>query len=371
MNSTFDGELHLPTSIPTETKASVSLYDKLSSSIVWAKIFKWEFWPFSVLYFPIFFYWGWLVLRTRSLFFFTSANPGIEFGGMLGESKKSIYDKIPAKYIPLTAKLSPETTWDKLESELKTMGLNLPIILKPDIGERGWMVELIKTKEDAQKYLNTIKVDFLVQEFIPYEVELGVFYYRYPNRVRGTVSSIVMKEMLNVIGDGHSSVRQLMKNNVRAAMQEESLSQKNRSLLDSIPNHGENVELVSIGNHCRGTTFLNGNHLINEKVVHLFNEIGSQIEGFYFGRYDLRCHTIEDLYEGTNFKILELNGAGAEPAHIYHPGYSLKQAYKDIIHHLKVLADISMINRKTGIRYMSFMEGMKMIKKIRYYNQIK
>ncbi|MDW3208979.1 MAG: hypothetical protein R8N23_03885 [Reichenbachiella sp.] len=348
-----------------------TLYEKLSTSVVWAKIFRWEFWPFSVFYFPIMFYWAWLSLKTRSFFFFTAANPTIEFGGMLGESKHKIFNLIPGQFIPKTYKLNPSVDQESFLERLKLEGLDYPFIVKPDIGERGWMVEIIKTEKELAAYLNRVQVDFLVQEYVPYEVELGIFYYRYPNCDHGTVSSIVMKDMLSVTGDGERNIESLMYDDARAKMHIEDFRIKKPELLERIPAFGEKVEINSIGNHSRGTTFLNGNHLINERLIKVIEKVSSQIDGFYFGRYDLRCRSVEDLYQGNHFKILELNGAGAEPAHIYQPGFSLIQAYKDIIHHLKVLADISMLNKKKGIPYYSFRQGLKEIKKIKKYNQQK
>ena len=357
--------------LPNYQEREPSLYEKLSTNVVWAKIFRWEFWPFSVFFFPVMFYWAWLSLKTRSFFFFTSANPTIEFGGMLGESKDKIFKLIPDQYIPKTYKLNSSVDRDSFLERLKLENLSFPVILKPDIGERGWMVELIKSEQELDSYLKRIKVDFLVQEDVSYEFELGVFYYCYPDCDHGTVSSVVMKDMLNVVGDGVRTVESLMLDDVRAKMHIETLKNKKPELLEIIPQAGEKIELNSIGNHCLGTTFLNGNHLINEKLIKVFDQVSKKIEGFYFGRYDLRCQSLEDLYEGKNFKILELNGAGAEPGHIYQPGFSLIQAYKDIIHHLRVLAEISMLNKKNGVPYYSFLAGWKEILKIRKYNQQK
>lgn len=353
---------------PTKRK---TLFDKLRTSVVWAKIFRWEFWPFSVFYFPVLFYWAWLSLKARSFFFFTASNPTIEFGGMLGESKDKIFKLIPDPYIPKTYKLNAAVDLESFLERLKMEGLDYPFILKPDIGERGWMVELIKNEDELNEYLDRIQVAFLVQEYVSYELELGVFYYRYPNCDHGTVSSIVMKDMLSVTGDGIRTVADLMTDDARAKMHLDHLRMKEPDLLKQTPKRGEKVELNPIGNHSRGTTFLNGNHLIDSRLIKVFDQISKQIDGFYFGRYDLRCRSVKDLYHGKHFKILELNGAGAEPAHIYQPGFSLIQAYKDIIHHLKVLVDISILNKKSGIPYYSFSQGLKEIMKIRKYNQQK
>ena len=241
---------------PQEAKSQSYLYEKLSTSVIWAKLTRWEFWPFSIFYFPVLFYWTWLVLKTRSLFFFTSSNPGIEFGGMLGESKDKIYKDINPTYIPKTYKLDPNISSKEFAQRLKQESLSFPFILKPDIGERGWMVELIKNQEDLEEYLNKIQVEFLVQEYVSFPIELGVFYYRYPSRENGTVSSIVMKEMLKVTGDGQSTVRQLVLEDVRAKMHLDTLENTNFEILNYVPHYNEQVELVSIGNHCRERHFL-------------------------------------------------------------------------------------------------------------------
>lgn len=352
-------------------KLKKSTFAVFKSSLFWTKVTKWEYWPFSVFYAPIFFYWIWLSIRARSLFFFTAANPSIEFGGMLGESKDKIFKLIPEEYIPETRKLPKSITSSELLAIIEQIGISYPFIVKPDIGERGWMVRLIQNDQELNTYLSEVKVDFLVQEYVQYDLELGVFYYRYPNSSKGTVSSVVIKDMLKVVGDGQSSVYELTQDNPRARMQTKRLLIKEPQKMKLIPNRGEIVELVSIGNHCLGTTFLDGNHIINDELTKVFDQISNQIDGFYFGRYDIRVKSIDALYMGRDFKILELNGAGAEPAHIYQPNFSLIQAYKDVIHHLKVLVEISIMNRDSGIAFATFTEGVREVKKILAYNSNK
>ena len=93
----------------------------------------------------------------------------------------------------------------------------------------------------------------------------------------------------------------------------------------------EEFLLEPIGNHCRGAVFLEGNHLIDEKMIEGFNRITKRIEGVYFCRYDLKCSSIEDPKAGRNIKILEINGVRANPAHIYDSSASIFQKYKVIL----------------------------------------
>ncbi|MFY0625375.1 MAG: hypothetical protein JXR07_03700 [Reichenbachiella sp.] len=348
-----------------------TFFQRFRTSVVWNKIVHWEFWPFWLVYSPMFFYWTWITLRTRSFFFFTAANQGMEFGGLLGGSKYKILKSIPAEYLPKTYPFPSNVSMDSFLKKITKEGLNFPIILKPDIGERGFMVELIKCEEMLKNYLDQIKVDFMVQEYVTFPVELGVFYYRFPDQKKGTVSSVTLKELLSVEGDGIRNVEELMHESVRAKMHIKELKVKEEKLLSYRPEKNEIVEIVSIGNHCRGTKFINGNHLINDQLIDVFDRISQKIVGFQYGRYDLRCMSLEDLYVGKNIKILELNGAGAEPAHIYHPGNSILHGYRDIIFHLSVLKDISLINHKNGIPYLSFWPGVKELWKIWKYARLK
>jgi hypothetical protein len=70
----------------------------------------------------------------------------------------------------------------------------------------------------------------------------------------------------------------------------------------------------------------------------------------------------DDLKAGKNFSIIELNGAGSEPTHIYDPGHSLFFAWKEIARHFKLLCAISIKNHKRGFPYLTVKEGMQMFR---------
>ncbi len=333
----------------------------------WIKWSRWEFWPFAVLYFPVWFYYIWLSIKRGSLFFFTSSNPSIEFGGMMGEKKSDIYNLIPEKFLPQTKLFNKNQEQDAVAYAKK---VGFPLIAKPDIGERGTWVEKISDETALLNYINLCPVPFLIQELVDYPIELGVFYVKYPGSTKGKVSSIVKKEFLKVVGDGHSSVKKLLENNPRARIQVDFSHSRLKYVLDMIPEPAQTMEIESIGNHCRGTQFLNLNSAINEKLNAAFDTLSNQIQEFHFGRFDLRCRSIDDLENLEYFKILELNGAGAEPGHIYQPGYNLIQAYKDILWHLNTLAEISEQNKERGYSYWPFWKGMKKIITTRKYNRI-
>lgn len=248
--------------------------------------------------------------------------------------------------------------------------IGFPLIAKPDVGERGTWVKKVTNQAELKSYTETCPVDFLLQELVEMPIELGVFFIKYPNNSQGKVTSIVRKDFLKVIGDGRSTVEQLLAKNPRAALTGNLNTEKHRWIETNVPDQSEEVLVEPIGNHCRGTKFLSDNHEIDEDLNEAFNKLVDQIPDFYFGRFDLKCRSYEDLRELKNFKILELNGAGAEPAHIYQPGYPLWKAYRAIFWHLGVLSDISAQNKKRGHSYWSFKQGFRKWKSHQRYNRL-
>lgn len=339
-------------------------WKKFRNSNFIIRLTAWEYWPFGIVQFPLFIYWLWLSLRARSVLFFSASNPTIVLGGMFGESKHDVLNLIPERYKPKAVLVKAPAKKETVLRMMNDHGLTFPVIFKPDLGERGFMVKKIASEEQIDSYLRMLNKDFLIQEFLDLPVELGVFYTRFPDEAEGQVTSVVIKDMLTVTGDGKSTLEQLILDKPRAKLQWPKLKVTHSQLLNSILPAGEQFVLNSIGNHSLGTTFVNGEHLINANLSKTFDKISKQIDGFYFGRYDLRCASIEDLYEGK-IKIMELNGCGAEPAHIYHPGFSLWKALGILFTHWKNIFRISMQNHKKGVPFTSYKEGKAIYKKFK------
>ena len=322
------------------------------------KLRDWEYWPFGIIHAPFFIYWLLLSLKERSLFFFSASNPGIFMGGMLGESKFDVHKKLPEEVTPKTALIQWPVSSERIMQCLRENGFQFPLIFKPNMGERGWRVRRINSYKEAEDYGNEIKVDFLIQDLVDLPLEFGVFYVRYPLEESGKVISIVGKEMLFIEGDGKRTIQQLILEKDRARLQWNVLRVTYRHRLEEVLPGGEKLELVSMGNHCLGTKFLNCNHLITDTLSSSFDRISKRVDGFYFGRYDVRVSSIEDLEKGK-VKVVELNGCGAEPSHIYEPGFSLWKALRVLLQHWNYIYRISTQNHALGVRYLSFAEGRR------------
>ena len=111
---------------------------------------------------------------------------------------------------------------------------------------------------------------------------------------------------------------------------------------------GEELRLCFAGNHCQGTQFLDGSHLNTPELQAAVNKIATQINGFYFGRFDIRYASAEELKVGRNFFIVELNAATSESTNIYDPSFSLRQAYSTLFFQWKILFIIGRKNMDLG-----------------------
>jgi hypothetical protein len=321
------------------------------------KLTNWELWPFYVLYAPIGPVWFWYCFKARSMWFFSSSNPTITFGGFEGESKKEMYEQLPKDSFPKTIYILHDLSFEEVTGKMRENGFDYPFIVKPDVGMKGILFRKIENEDQLKKYHEKIPVEYIIQELIELPMELSVFYYRHPTQQKGTISGLIQKELLEVYGDGKSTLWELILQHSRAKYRLEEMKHRHEHRLDRVLPKGQHFYLSYAGNHNRGAKFINLYKLVDEKLLKVFDDLSHYTDKFYYGRYDIKCTSIEDLKEGRNFSILEFNGCGAEPNHIYDAGISIWQAYREILKHWKVLYQISKYNHKNGTPYWPFQKG--------------
>ena len=334
------------------------------------KLVHWEYWPYQVVYFPVYFQYLYYVIRTRSFFYFNASNPTIKNGGFFMESKKEIYDLIPPEYYPKTILIQPNDDLETILQRINSENIQFPLIAKPDIGLRGTAVKKIHNTKELAAYFSKANFNVLIQSLIPYENEIGLFYVKLPNQP-GKITGIVSKEFMILTGNGKNTLRELLHSDKRYLLQLETLELEYKNLLNTVLKEGETINLVPYGNHCRGTKFVDASHEITSEMIESFNAICSQIKDFHFGRMDIMYQSYEDLAKGKNFQIVEINGAISEPTHMYDPKHSLWFGWKELTRHFHYMYLISKSNRKNGAKYLTFKEGVIEFKKHhQHYNII-
>lgn len=325
------------------------------------KFYNYEYWPAWVFYVPIYLLWPYFAYRARSILFFTIANPCIPHGGSFGESKVSILGLLSPHFLPTSFSVA---TIEDLQKDFP-----FPIVAKPDIGERGDNIRIINTKKELEKYYLDLGRPFIIQEYLTSQFEAGVMVFRDPNTRKLQISSIATKEFLKVRGDGISSVKKLMLENPRSRFQWERL--KDEVDPDKILSKDEELLLEPIGNHCRGTAFINSNDLATPELTSALDKALGPAKEFYFGRFDLKADSAEQLKMGKTIKIMELNGAFSEPGHIYDPQEKLWNAWKDLIRHWNILSKVCRGNYQRGYRATPFLEFASLYKDYKKLNHMR
>jgi hypothetical protein len=323
------------------------------------KLTNWELWNFYVLYFPIGPVWLWYCLRSWSFWYFSSSNPTLTFGGFEGEGKKEMYDQLPDHTYPRTIYIMHDWPFDEVKKKVSEAGFTFPFIVKPDVGMKGILFRKIDNEEQLAKYHERIPVEYIVQALVELPVEVSVFYYRHPSQQKGVVSGFIHKELLQVVGDGRLTLKELIEKHPRARFRMEEMEHRHGHRFDRVIPSEEIFYLSYAGNHNRGAHFTNLHKEIDEDLHKVFDDLSHYTDKFYYGRYDIKTTSIEDLKKGKNFQILEFNGCGAEPNHIYDCGMSIWKAYGVLLHHWKMLFQISRYNHKNGTPYWSFRRGRK------------
>ena len=333
----------------------------LSAFII--RLFHWEYWPTNLIYGPVGWYWVWLGIKARSFYFMNAANPGIHTGGFVMESKNDVYALLPAQLYPPTLCVDKKIPFADVLQQLAKTTITFPCIVKPDIGMQGLAVKKISSEKELQAYYQLMPLRFLIQSYIPYPNEAGVFYHRIPNEKKGKISGIVLKEFATITGNGTDTVETLVDQNQRYSLYRDSIAHELGAKMYSIPAAGESVQLLYYGNHARGSKFVDGTHLVSPSLENLFNDICTQIPGFYFGRLDIKYNSWEELSAGKNFSIIELNGSGSSPTHIYDPAHSIVFAWKEIVKHWRLTYQIASYNHThENIPYLRFAEGIREVR---------
>jgi hypothetical protein len=317
-----------------------------------------EFWPQRYFYAPMFLYWLWLTVKHGGRFTLpTIANPLMPMGGWIGESKAAVFDlagqharKSIARWAAFER--TSQATVAGACAAMRMAGLTFPIVAKPDMGCRGVGVRRISDEGDLAAYISAFPADqrIILQQLIDYEPEAGIFYVRRPGEARGRIVSLTLKYFPYVYGDGCSTLRELIERDRRAGPLAHIYLPRHKDRLELVLADGEPFRIAFAGSHSRGTIFRNGNNLITEAMTDAFDRIAKDVKEFYFGRFDVRFSSIEQLQAGQGFKIVEINGAGAEATHIWDRNTKLRDAYRALMMQYAAMWEIGAANGKRGFR---------------------
>jgi hypothetical protein len=313
-----------------------------------------EFWPGWLFYTPIVVHWIMLGLRYGDFSLPSAANPRITTGGLCGESKLSILAQVRPPALGLVAPACgvlarPDGVADA-ESAMEASGLSYPVVVKPDIGCNGTGVRLVRDRAALVRYLEAFPPGetVVLQHYLREPNEAGIFYVRHPDEPAGRITSLTIKQPPVVTGDGRSTLRALILADERARLVPHLYLDRLADRLDLVPAQGEQVQLVFVGNHCKGSIFADGRDLVTSALTAAIDRFAQAIPEFYFGRIDVRFDSIASLRRGIGFRVIEVNGTGSEATHVWDPRTKLLDAWRAQFFHYGAAFRIGSANRRRG-----------------------
>ncbi|MGB3384669.1 MAG: D-alanine--D-alanine ligase [Marinomonas sp.] len=325
-----------------------------------AAVSPYEFLPSWFFYTPVVVQSLLLAVRYGDVRLPLVVNPTIFLSGMVGESKHDILTLAGpiakpwispfVSLIKTSALLTEQNT--NAQHTLAAANLSFPVVAKPDLGCRGVGVKLIKNAQQLQDYIASYPQDarYLLQEKAPYEAEAGVFYVRHPNESKGKIISITLKYTPSVLGDGVRTLKALIEHNPRAGQLSHLYFPRHEDKLDWVLPEGQEFQLAFAGSHSRGSIFRDGNQYISEALTQKLDQILADVDGYYYGRLDIKFRDINRFMAGEDFTILELNGASSEAAHIWDRKTPLKEIYRTLLAQYRLLFEIGAEQKRRGHR---------------------
>lgn len=332
-----------------------------------------EFWPAWAMYFPVVVQSLGLAIRYRSLTLPLIANPKLSLSGMVGVGKSELMAQATGEcdstilswfvYRISDESISEQTT--NIELEMHEKDLDYPLVCKPDIGCRGVGVKLIHDRETLESILASYpeNAKIILQRLAQWEPEAGVFYVRHPNESQGKIISMALKYMPYVMGDGVSTLRQLIEKDARAGELSHLYFQRHEKYLNQVISDGETFRLIFAASHSRGAIFRDANSEITEAMSAKIDKLMKQIPEFYYGRLDIKFRDLASLKEGSHIEIVEINTASSESLHIWDRRATFMGAVKALLFQYRTLFLLGAENRRRGYRTPSLSSLLKAWKK--------
>jgi hypothetical protein len=306
---------------------------------------------------PMVLQWGWLGLRHRSLTLPSTVNPAITAGGLVGDTKSEYFacmgPRARARVAPyVMVRVAGDDMLATASSAIREAGLVFPLVAKPDLGWCGFGVRRLDDALDLAEYLAGYPVgeSLMLQRYLDEPGEAGIFYVRQPGQPRGWLLGILLRHYPRVIGDGVSTVAQLIENDPR--LHRTTRNQREHECRhdpDEVPPAGDSVRLSLIGSTRVGGRYEDGSAAASEELLAEIEAIASDMPQFHAGRFDVRYRTLQDLRRGR-FTIIEVNGAGSEAVHAWDPKYSVWQVYRMVFAKQRLMFALGAANRARGHR---------------------
>ncbi len=252
---------------------------------------------------------------------------------------------------------------------LSAAGVDFPVVAKPEMGLRGLLVKRLNDVVALQEYLDDFaarrhRSGLHFQALLGEPVELTALYIRDPDLPNGRVAALVLRQAPCVVGDGRRTLGALIEQSGRPRYFRDALLAQHSAQMAVLPADGEVVPLGFARNQGRGGLLVD----ITDRITPLFEQridaISKGIDGFHFGRYDLRCRTLDEALTEGRFKIMEVNGALAVDSRVDAENIGFLAALGYAFSTMNLLRRVAVKNARRGVPYPSTSTYLRHLRRV-------
>jgi len=336
---------------------------------------RFEFAPTWVTYLGLLPFLARMSLRHGFARTLTAVNPCWPDGGVIGESKSVGLRLFPEDAVAPVLRLDPPAASEqpdhsaahdafiddalaRLAATGWTDSWRNPVVAKPDAGQRGVAVKVVRDEDRLRSILREVRTPWILQRFEPGACEVGLFLIRDAAGVM-RLFSICEKRFPHAVGDGTSTLEELIRRDPRLRLQETVFLRRLASRLTEVIPAGERVRLANAGNHVQGCLFVDGERLRTPELEAWVMRIGADARGFHYGRLDVRFPDEVACLRGEGGRILDVNGVVSESTNMYDPSWGALRAWRLMRAHWGEAFRIGAANRRAGIAGMTLREVLR------------
>jgi hypothetical protein len=278
-----------------------------------------------------------------------AANPGMPDGGLVGESKFDILTTLPRRWTVPSARIESgalETRLRAVAAFWEQPAVAFPLILKPDVGQRGSGVRKVSSMAEAAAYLRDAAYPVVAQPWHPGPFEAGIFYWRHPEAERGQIFSITDKVFPEISGDGVRSSRRWSAH-PRFARQAPVFRDDMPPCVGACWHPANDSRWARSATTARARCSGAGRTSGPRRSMPVST---TSHAGFGLLHRALRraIQRPGRFMAGEDLAIIELNGVTAEPTDVYDPDRSVTSAYRSLFEQWRLVFEIGAANRRRG-----------------------
>ncbi len=298
-----------------------------------------EFWPNFILAIPPMCHYLWQAIVHRSFTLFTLANRGLGAdGGLPAGSKFEHYTKFLANkenaevaavsvktiFVPVNETL--DNRFEKVLSLMAENAIAFPCIMKPDIGDGGVGVCVVRSREHMRNWLEVYPDAAVLQEYIGGN-EYEVIWSRRPGRREGRIQTVVQKDFVVIKGDGERKLEDLIWADDKGVSNGKLFSKQNFRAAARVLAAGETYALAPIGSRIRGANFISRPELRAGTLADKIDRLADACGDVHYLVLDIRAADDAALVAGEGIRITGVKGAGATSSAIFDGYVRMGMAY--------------------------------------------